>query len=244
MTDLHDFRRVGVVIVLILLVSVVCWLGGYFSLFSGSGTVLKIVMIGDSNTHSERNYTYDGLGNGYVRLISERLAKMKRPDQPDFVVINRGVRGDGIGDLVKRWRRDVILEKPDVLSVAIGINDATGKRLTNEEFEKTYRALLQQARQANSELKVILMEVFLVGNGPERLSQEDLQDLKNDVTSKNTIIRAVGREIGARIVPLEDLLRENPDHDSDFRPEIDDGIHISRRGHQRIADAWLVSFQE
>lgn len=244
MFDSNVLLRALYLIGLLCLAILIFWLNGCFTLFSHSVRVTRIVIIGDSNTHSQRNYTRDGLGNGYVRLISERLRMRKRADGSHFEVINRGVRGDGIKDLANRWQRDVIREKPDVLSVAIGINDATGKRLTNEEFGRTYRELLQQARQANPETRIILMEVFLVGNGPEWLSEEELLRLKKDVAAKNTIIRVIGEEIGVPVVPLEQLIRENPDHDSDFRPEKDDGIHISRRGHERIADAWFSAFGE
>lgn len=244
MVDSNALKRGIFVTGVLSLMSIIFWLKGYLPYFSRSTGSVRIVFIGDSNTHSQRNQTPDGLGNGYVRLISERLRVTKRYEGPGYVVINRGVRGDGIQDLAKRWKNDVLEERPDILSVAIGINDATGKRLTNEEFQVTYKKLLQQVRQANPELKILLMEVFLIGNGPTWLSEEDLLRLKDDVTAKNTIIRAIGAEIGARIVSLEKLLLKNPDHDSDFYPEKDDGIHISKRGHARIADAWFGKFEE
>jgi lysophospholipase L1-like esterase len=116
-------------------------------------------------------------------LIHERLTNKKRADGLNYVVVNQGVRGDGIRDIANRWQKDVIGENPDVLCVAIGINDATGKRLTNEEFEHTYTELLQRARQVNPALRIMLMEIFLVGSGPEWLPEK----LKHVPTIKGKI---------------------------------------------------------
>jgi lysophospholipase L1-like esterase len=221
----------------------ISWFSEYLPIVFSDARGVKIVMIGDSNTHSQRNYTADGLGRGYVRLVNEKLKIKGRAEGLNFVILNKGDRGDGLRDIANRWRTDVIGEKPDVLCLAIGINDATGKRLNNVEFESTYRELLQLASKANPRLRIMLMEIFLVGGGPGWLTEPDLLNLKKDVVAKNKIIRAIGKELGATVVLLEKLLRENPDHNSDFRPEKDDGIHISKRGHQRIADAWLVAFE-
>jgi len=205
---------------------------------------LKIVIIGDSNTHSERNYTLDGLGYGYARFIHEKFKKMERSGGQSFEILNQGARGDGIMDLAGRWEKDVIQEKPTILSVSIGINDATGKRLTNAEFERIYKALLTQTKIALPNVKILLLEVYLVGDGPQNIAKKELLQLKKDLTTKNVIIRGIGKDMRIAVVKLEELMRENPDHDSDFSPEKDDGIHISQHGHERITEAWIRAFHE
>ncbi|WP_370622056.1 hypothetical protein [Bacillus sp. JCM 19034] len=70
----------------------------------------RILLIGDSITDAGRKEDVDALGWGYVRLIHDYL--LLSCQDKSVEVINRGVGGDRIIDLEKRWQEDVLLLQP------------------------------------------------------------------------------------------------------------------------------------
>jgi len=72
----------------------------------------KIVAIGDSITE----------GGGYLRDIDAVFAQ-QYPDLKIPKVINKGISGQKAEDLVKRFQKDVVDQKPKVVTISIGIND-------------------------------------------------------------------------------------------------------------------------
>ena len=89
----------------------------------------KLLFIGDSITDCGRDPSGDptpwdlnaGLGRGYVDLVAAHFGAIY-PERR-IRVINRGVSGNTVRDLVGRWDADVLQLEPDWLSVMIGIND-------------------------------------------------------------------------------------------------------------------------
>ena len=105
-----------------------------------SGT--PILFQGDSITDGNRGRTADPnhiLGHGYAFLIAAKYGAML-PDR-NLVFMNRGISGNAVVDLQNRWQTDTLDLKPDILSILIGINDAS-RRIPAEDFEKTYDRLL------------------------------------------------------------------------------------------------------
>ena len=112
----------------------------------------RILFIGDSITdmnwgrnEKDRNHY---LGHSYVYLIASRLGVEIPHAKLEF--FNRGHSGNRIEDLKKRWQKDVIDMKPDLLSVLIGVNDRKvkeGQNFSIDQWEKNYRELLSKGRQ-------------------------------------------------------------------------------------------------
>ena len=87
---------------------------------------MKIVFFGDSITDCGRDRTDpSSLGNGYVKILADKL----RPIYPDMDIelINQGVSGNEVSDLLDRVQSDVIDEHPDAVVVMIGINNVIHK---------------------------------------------------------------------------------------------------------------------
>jgi len=124
----------------------------------------KVVLIGDSITACKRSEIE--LGGGYVRLVASLLGA--RYPELGLSFVNKGVSGDNVLRLAARWETDVIAEKPDWLSVSIGINDASleeGKStqiVAIDAFEETYRRLLNRTKEAVGS-RLILMETTVSG---------------------------------------------------------------------------------
>ncbi|HZR16185.1 MAG TPA: GDSL-type esterase/lipase family protein [Verrucomicrobiae bacterium] len=84
----------------------------------------RILFQGDSLTDGNRGRSEDPnhiLGHGYVFIIAAQYGAAF-PDL-NLTFINRGISGNKVTDLEKRWQQDTIDLKPDVLGILIGVND-------------------------------------------------------------------------------------------------------------------------
>jgi acyl-CoA thioesterase I len=186
-----------------------------------------ILFIGDSVTDcGRRDDAPDYLGDGYVRLVAQKL--------PDRRVINVGISGNRVVDLRDRWHIDVVQQKPEILSVYIGINDTWRRyddhdRTTTESFEADYRACLADLGGAAT---LILVEPFVL---PVTEEQELWHE---DLDGKRAVVVQLAEEFGAGFVPLQSLLAAAAE-DHGAAALAQDGVHPTELGHRMIADAWL-----
>src|SRR3954471_10498402 len=126
----------------------------------------RILFQGDSITDGNRGRSADPnhiLGHGYAFIISAKLGAAFAAMNLEF--INRGSSGNTVRELQKRWEKDTLELKPDVLSILIGVNDQSHD-VPLDEYERTYEELIMQAKAANPKLRLVLCEPFTlpVGN--------------------------------------------------------------------------------
>ena len=122
-----------------------------------------LVFLGDSITDCGRREDPDGLGYGYVRLIAEYFAA----HEPGARVINRGMGGDKVADVAARFEQDVLALDPQVVTIFVGVNDVwhgftRGETVTDEDFERGYRYMLDQLSATRPGLPVLLVIPFVV----------------------------------------------------------------------------------
>ncbi len=126
----------------------------------------KILFIGDSITDCDRMGASAPYGNGYVSMIRNFLVAR----YPDLAlnIVNKGVGGNTIRDLDKRWEKDVVAEKPDWLSVCIGINDVwrqfagdVTEAVRLDEYRDTLYRLIKRAHEATG-ARIILAEPYMI----------------------------------------------------------------------------------
>ncbi|MEI6248967.1 MAG: GDSL-type esterase/lipase family protein, partial [Verrucomicrobiota bacterium] len=106
----------------------------------------RILFQGDSITDGNRGRSLDPnhiLGHGYAFITAARHGAAFPERKLDF--FNRGVSGNTVLDLDKRWAKDTLALKPDLLSVMIGVND-NGKGVPLDTYEATYDKILTDAR--------------------------------------------------------------------------------------------------
>jgi acyl-CoA thioesterase-1 len=186
-----------------------------------------ILFIGDSVTDcGRRDDAPDYLGDGYVRLVAQKL--------PDRRVVNVGISGNRVIDLRDRWNIDVVQQKPEILSVYIGINDTWRRyddhdRTTTESFEADYRACLADLGGAST---LILVEPFVLP------VTEEQEIWHQDLDGKRGVVAQLAKEFGAGFVPLQSLLAAAAE-DHGAAALAQDGVHPTELGHRMIADAWL-----
>ena len=186
----------------------------------------RILFQGDSITDGNRGRSADPnhiLGHGYVFLIAARHGFAFPEQQLDF--INRGVSGNTVLDLEKRWKADVLDLKPDLLSVMIGVNDQS-KNVPLETYEEVYDRLLTSAKNENPALKIVLCAPFVKPS----TSVEGIQ-------KRQQIVARLAQKHGAALVEFQ------PAFDSASRraaPDywVWDRVHPTYRGHQLLAEEW------
>lgn len=126
-----------------------------------------ILFQGDSITDGGRQQTgadYNHImGQSYAYIIAADLGA-QLPER-NLTFINRGVSGNTVMDLSKRWQHDTLDVKPDCLSIAIGVNDTVFRKPTDEsveQFEATYDKLLADTLAALPNIRIVLCEPFLL----------------------------------------------------------------------------------
>ena len=196
----------------------------------------KVLFIGDSITDCGRRNENTPLGQGYVLKITE-LITAKYPER-QIEYVNMGIGGDIVEGLENRWDTDVIAEKPDWVSVKIGINNASrqlNQEVANEdylpEWEECYRRILTRVKnELNAPL--FLFEIFYI--------EEDVENPRPlAVDAYNERIHKLAEEFDAR------LIRTNEAFDKAVaaRPgalwTTQDGVHPNAEGHTLMALEFL-----
>lgn len=204
----------------------------------------KILFIGDSITDAGRNGSGDmtpwdlgtGLGSGYVNQFNALVAN-------EFLdrrirVINKGVSGNTVLDLEKRWQKDVLDTNPDWLSVAIGVNDVwrqfdtpmcPERAVPPEVYRAVYSKLIQSAK-AHCNLKgLILMTPFVA-------EPNQADPFRKRMDEYGAIVAELASELNAFFVDTQAVL--DALMHSHFPCELAwDRIHVNTVGHYGFARA-------
>ena len=201
-----------------------------------------ILFQGDSITAAGRDQSVlspnepVGLGSGYVARIAEHI--LDRPEPKGLHVINRGVSGDRVSDLAIRWKADCLYQKPNVLSILIGVNDTWGNMKSSrdgtslEEFEKTYRYLLDKVNRLRPKVGLVLCEPFVVFTG------EVTSSWFPEFDERRAIVYRLANDYGAVFVAFQDAINKAAEI---VGPSglCGDGVHPTAYGHELLAETWI-----
>ena len=174
------------------------------------------------------------LGHSYVFLIAARLGVEMAATKLD--IYNRGISGHTVADLRKRWQKDALDMKPDLLSILIGTNDV-GKGVTEDAFENDYRHIIDSSRKANPELRLVLLDPFVLQCG--NLSEREVWEPRRAATDRlGSVVARLAGDYNAVHIRTQDVF------DAAARthgPEqwIWDGLHPLPQGHELIARKWI-----
>lgn len=200
----------------------------------------RILFQGDSITDGNRGRSADPnhiLGHGYAFIIAAKYGAVFAPLNLEF--INRGVSGNTVRDLQKRWTADTLELKPDVLSILIGINDQ-GHGVPLEQYEPAYDALLTEAKAANPKLRLVLCEPFTLPVGKRK---ENYEAWRAGVQARQDAVARLAAKHGAALVRFQQAF----DAGCKTAPAahwIWDGVHPTYSGHQLMADEWERTVRE
>lgn len=199
---------------------------------------MKIVFFGDSITDCDRDRNDEkSLGNGYVKVLADKL----RPIYPDMDIelINKGISGNEVCDLLARVQRDVINLKPDAVVIMIGINNTIhqfkyGKELNYKQFERDLTELITLLKEAG--IVVIFLEPFL-------LPAPDKSRMRPVFNKELAIIHRVCVELCDEFVAYDEmfngLCESHPFTDYSL-----DGVHPTFRGSNLIANTSIKAIRK
>ena len=202
------------------------------------GTV--VLFQGDSITDGGRNRAASepnqpgALGSSYPLLVAS-AALAAHPDRA-LKFYNRGVSGNKVPDLEQRWAADTLDLKPDMLSILVGVNDfwhklGRGYTGTVEDYEHEYAALLDETRRALPQVRLIVLEPFVLRCG----AVDDRWFPEFD--QRRAAAQRVAQHARATFVPLQTVFdhlagRAAPQYWAA------DGVHPTPAGHAVIAERW------
>ena len=200
----------------------------------------RVLFQGDSITDGNRGRSADPnhiLGHGYAFIVAAKYGAAFASLDLDFV--NRGVSGNTVLDLGKRWTTDVLDLKPDVLSVLIGINDQ-GRGVPIDQYESHYDALLTAALAANPNLRLVLCEPFTLPVG-KRLA--NYEEWSAGVRARQNVVARLAAKHSAALVRFQKVFDDACER-APASHWIWDGVHPTYSGHQLMADEWEKAVRE
>jgi acyl-CoA thioesterase I len=188
-----------------------------------NGGKITIVAFGDSITEG-----YE-VARGYVDFWEESLRK-KYP-AATLRMINSGVSGDTTFNAVDRFRRDVVVHRPDLVAVQFGINDCYSTVYRSEFRENLQWLILRIQEETGAD--IILVTSMLPRNENDQESLMRYYD----------VIRYYAAEYNLEIVRLDAVWKNALLGGRDFdRLVLPDGMHPSEEGYELIAEEFMKHF--
>lgn len=203
-----------------------------------------ILFQGDSITDTGRSYfRLNSLGEGYPLAVSQKLGALL-PDH-NIQCMNRGVSGNRLSDMKRRFKRDCteLYPFPTVVSIYIGINDTwrlfdMGVASPVERFEENYRELLDEVLEVRRQTKLILLTPYVLEDTPDKQLWHD------DLDPKRAVVKRLAAEYGARFIDLQQAFEEEMKRSGEGPLHYTvDGVHPTPIGHALIADRWIEAFE-
>jgi len=206
-----------------------------------------ILFQGDSITDGNRGRNTDPnhiLGHGYQFSIGSRLGA-DYPEQ-NYIFYNRGISGNKVVDLEKRWQTDTLDLKPDLLSILVGVNDSSSivydwpPAVSVQEYEEIYHSLLAQTKEVFPEILFVLCEPFILPVGKVK---ENWDAFHSDIVQRQKIVRKLATKYHAVFVGFQDVF----DKACEKAPAdywIWDGVHPTVAGHELMAREWLKQVEK
>ena len=206
-----------------------------------------ILFQGDSITDGNRGRNTDPnhiMGHGYAFSIASRIGA----DYPEkrYQFYNRGISGNKVNDLEKRWQTETLDLKPDVLSILVGVNDSSSvvfnrePVISVEKYEEIYNSLLEQTKAAFPTILFVLCEPFILKGG--RVT-ENWEAYRSDIVQRQTIVRKLAVKYDAVFVGFQEVF----DKACNKAPAdywIWDGVHPTVAGHELMAREWLKQVEK
>ncbi|GJD53657.1 hypothetical protein OPKNFCMD_6434 [Methylobacterium crusticola] len=187
------------------------------------GAPLRIVAFGSSSTEGIGASTPAG---AYPARLEAALRRALPGAPGDVAVVNRGVGGEHVDDMLRRLERDVLAARPHLVIWQTGSNDPL-RGIALEHFRAVTAAAVRRIREAG--IDVVLME-------PQWCPKLDATP---GAYRFRDAVREIGAELGVSVIRRSDLMRSWIAEGRLTREELfsADGLHMADRGYDLLGRA-------
>jgi lysophospholipase L1-like esterase len=199
----------------------------------------RIVFLGDS-------ITAGGVSpKGYVTLIKNTLNE-KHKDL-GIEIIGAGISGNKVPDLQKRLEKDVLMKKPTLVVIYIGINDVwhgesdPARGTSKEKFQAGLIEIIGKIKDSGA--RVVLCTPTVIGEKKAGANKLDSQ-----LDEYAEISRKVAKETKSQLCDLRkafaDYLAKNNGDDKEKGILTTDRVHLNDAGNKLVAETMLSTIEK
>ena len=209
---------------------------------SSPGHGLTLVTFGDSTTAPRES----------LEVYSELLEKQLKVKAPTARVINAGVRGNNTEDASRRFQKDVLGHKPDLVVLQFGINDsavdvwkdppADKPRVDLKNFRNHLQYFIRTLKTRG--VRVVLMTPNplrwtprlreLYGKPPYQ--PEDPEGMNRLLLTYAAAVRELAREESVALVDIDAAFRDYAHGHGSLDDLLIDGMHPNQQGQRLVAE--------
>jgi lysophospholipase L1-like esterase len=206
----------------------------------------KVVFLGDSITEAGESIEGEGTYKGFITSLRENVSQ-------EVELINKGIGGDKVSDLLLRYNDDVLKLKPNIVFIYIGINDVwhkydwgTGSDI--DIYEKGLRKIITDIKAVGA--KIILCTPTVIGenNGEFKLNNnfkyiDTMEIMNKDLDAFSDVVKNLSSEFNTDLLDLRkkfmEYISENNDQNMSKGVLTSDGVHLNNEGNKLIADEMI-----
>jgi len=195
------------------------------------GETVRIITLGDSITRGARP------GVSPLETFGTRLETVLRGARLPTAVHNVGIGSERTDLALKRIDRDVISQRPHVVTVMYGTNDswvdrdATASRLSEQQYEANLREIVRRLRAANIQVVLMTPPAFAEQNPRNGLGEDPNLRLARYAE----LCRRVARETRTPLVDHFGGWVAEQQRGRILQPWTTDGCHPNIEGHHDLA---------
>ena len=183
----------------------------------------RYVALGDSFSEGMNDVLADGSLRGWADRLAEELAA----EHPELLYANVAVRGNRVADVVERQLPQAIGLSPDLVTLAIGVNDMLRPKWDAQSCVEGVEHAVTQLRRSGA-------DVLLVSFGDPRPRSRTLGAIARRISAYGQQLRRIAVEQQTFLVDYWGVPSFN-----DERCWSSDRLHLSPDGHAVAARAAL-----
>ena len=164
---------------------------------------------------------------GWADRLKNYLMMKGRVDYSE--VYNLGISSENSDKLLKRFASENEARNPDVIMIAVGVNDSQYVKSKNNprvSLEKLEQNLLEMIKQARGR-EIIFVGITSVDESKVRpIPWSPVKYYDNgNITIYNAKIKEICGKSGLLFIEMQDLLKDE---------DLEDGLHPNSKGHEKM----------
>ena len=171
----------------------------------------KVIFLGDSITQAAESEEGEGTYKGFITSLRENVSQ-------EVELINKGIGGNKVPDLLLRYNDDVLKLKPNIVFIYIGINDVWhkydwGSGTDIDIYEKGLRKIITDIKAVGA--KIILCTPTVIGenNGEFKLNNnfkdiDTMEIMNKDLDAFSDVVRNLSSEFNTDLLDLRKKFKE------------------------------------